>query len=29
MNAIEKIKLVGSAVMSMALYFGLMAMPLI
>lgn len=29
MNAIEKLKLAGSAVMSIALYFGLVAMPLI
>ncbi len=29
MNAIEKIRLAGGAVMSIALYFGLVALPLL
>jgi hypothetical protein len=29
MSAIEKIKLAGGALMSIALYFGLVAMPLV
>ena len=29
MNAIEKIKLAGGTVMSIALYFGLVALPLL